>query len=138
MCDGGYEGSAYTHAAPQLYRINVQDLQIEDSISFSMDSSPSSLTTNFAKDSLFFIDIDVFSHPVLSTNRPEVIIHSNTEHTGFGKGFYTLGINPYNSDIYVADAIDNAQSGLVYRFNSEAFPIDTFKVGINPTDFCFK
>lgn len=138
LCDGGYEGSAYAHATPQLYRINVQDLQIEDSISFSMDDSPSSLITNFAKDSLFFINTDVYAHSVLSGDIPEVIIHSDTEHTGFGKGFYTLGINPYNSDIYVADAIDNAQSGIVYRFNSDGVPVDTFKVGINPTHFCFK
>lgn len=138
LCDGGYEGSSYAYGQAHLYRINLDDFQKEDSIAFPILSSPSSLTSNFDRDSLFFIDEDIFVHPVLSPSAPSVFISNNSEHSGYGKGFYTLGIDPYNSDVYVADAIDNAQSGIVYRFDAQGLPLDTFKVGVNPTGFCFK
>ncbi len=53
-------------------------------------------------------------------------------------GFYGLGIDPYTGDIYLGDAIDQVQRGIVYRYKSDGTVIDTFKTGINPGFFCFR
>ena len=53
-------------------------------------------------------------------------------------GFYGLDVDPISSEIYVADAIDFVQRGMVYRFNPEGMPVDTFRTGIAPGAFCFK
>ena len=53
-------------------------------------------------------------------------------------GFFSLGIDPASSEIYLGDAIDHRQNGIVYRYLSSGKLIDQFKVGISPGDFAFK
>jgi hypothetical protein len=53
-------------------------------------------------------------------------------------GFYSLAIDPENSEIYVGDAIDHSQNGIVHRYSSVGMLIDEFKVGISPGNFAFK
>lgn len=50
---------------------------------------------------------------------------------------YGLGIDPKNGDIYVSDALDYQQSGIIYRFSRYGNLIHSFKVGIIPGRFCF-
>ncbi len=45
---------------------------------------------------------------------------------------------PYTGDIYLGDAIDQVQRGIVYRYKSDGTAIDTFKTGINPGFFYSK
>ena len=52
--------------------------------------------------------------------------------------FYSMSVNPDNGEVYVADAIDQVQRGVVYRYSPEGIPLDTLKVGIAPGAFCFK
>ena len=42
------------------------------------------------------------------------------------------------SEVYVADAIDYVQHGVVYRFTPQGRALDTLRVGIVPGSFCFK
>ena len=53
-------------------------------------------------------------------------------------GYYALDVDPVSSEIYVADAIDFIQRGMVYRFTSSGKAIDSFQTGIGPGSFCFK
>ncbi len=53
-------------------------------------------------------------------------------------GFYGLGIDPYSGDIYLGDAIDQVQHGVVYRYKADGTVLDTFRTGINPGFFCYK
>lgn len=136
--DGGYDGNPYAYEAPQLTRINLNSFTVEDSYVFPLDGSPSELVINANLDTLYFLNSDVYKHGVLSQEMPAAFISGNAEYSGYGRGFYSLIVDPSTSDIYVSDAIDNAQSGYVYRFLQDATPLDTFKVGVNPVGFCFK
>lgn len=54
-----------------------------------------------------------------------------------GTTYYGLGVDPRNSEVYVADAIDYVQHGVVYRFTARGRALDTLRVGITPGSFCF-
>jgi len=59
------------------------------------------------------------------------LIYSN------GNLFYGLGINPISNQIYVSDAIDYVQNGIVFRYDSIGVLIYQFQSGIIPSDFLF-
>lgn len=40
--------------------------------------------------------------------------------------------------MYVADAIDYQQQGVVYRYTAKGEPVDEFHVGVAPGAFCWK
>ena len=52
--------------------------------------------------------------------------------------YFGLTVSPYDGDIYVADAIDYQQPGVIYRYTAEGDLIGSFTVGVNPTAFCWK
>jgi DNA-binding beta-propeller fold protein YncE len=137
LTDGGFEGNPYAYEQPALIRINAVTRDIERVWRFGLDDLPSELQINGAGDTLYFLNRDVYRHPVLSSGEPELFIESPYEYSNIG-GFYGLGVDPQRSDIYVADAIDNVQRGVVYRYSANAIPVDTLKVGIIPGGFCFK
>ena len=45
--------------------------------------------------------------------------------------------DPYNKNVYISDAIDYVQNGLIYRLDSLGNEIDLFNSGIIPNDFLF-
>ncbi|MEM6395512.1 MAG: hypothetical protein AAF741_04135 [Bacteroidota bacterium] len=51
--------------------------------------------------------------------------------------WYALGREPQTGDIYLGDAIDFQQPGLVYRYSDAQNPIDSFAVGLAPNGFVF-
>ena len=52
--------------------------------------------------------------------------------------FYSLGINPFNNEIYVSDALDYTQRGKIFRYNREGILIHTFLADIIPGNIYFK
>ncbi len=52
--------------------------------------------------------------------------------------YYGLTVNPFNGEVYVADAIDYQQQGMIYRYSPQGELIDEFYVGITPGAFCWK
>lgn len=132
LTDGGYKGNTLGYEKPELLKINTENFEIEHTIYFDLEDSPSELHINGTLDTLSFINGSVWQMAVSGDENPTEII-ANSD-----KLFYSLGIDPVTSDIYVSDAIDYMQPGMVYRFTPQAEPIDTFKVGIVPGMFCFK
>ncbi|MEQ8909681.1 MAG: hypothetical protein RIC95_10845 [Vicingaceae bacterium] len=55
-----------------------------------------------------------------------------------GRNLYGLSVNPQNGEIYLCDAIDFQQEGVVYRYGENGSLIDQFQVGIIPGDVYFK
>jgi hypothetical protein len=52
--------------------------------------------------------------------------------------YYGLTIDPVSGDVYIADAIDYTQQGMVYRYSKDRELLDSFYVGIIPGAFCWK
>lgn len=137
LTDGGFEGNPYGHERPALMRIDAQTHTIEKVFRFDLDHFPRDMTINSTGDTLYFVNNHVYRHAVLAETAPEVFIPSPYENANYG-GFYSIGVDPVSSEVYVADAIDHSQPGIVYRYSAHGAPIDTMRVGIIPGSFYFK
>ena len=132
ITDGGYKGSPYGHEEPCLYRIDAETRQIEKRIVFDLNDAPSEVCLNGTRDTLYFINEAVWRMDVRADAVPgePFLKYNNTI-------YYGLTVDPKTSEVYVADAIDYVQNGVVYRFSPQAVPLDTLRVGITPGAFCF-
>lgn len=132
LTDGGYEGSPAGHEAPTLCRIDPEEFTVEKRFRFSASSEVSSIVTNAARDTLYFLDNGVWKMPADAAVLPaEPFISMG------GTNCHALAVNPYSSDIYVADAIDFQQKGIIYRYSPSGELTDEFRAGITPGSFCW-
>lgn len=133
ITDGGYDGSPYGYEVPALFCINTEQFKIEKIFQFSLGDTPSEITTNGSKDKLFWINKDVWEMGVDDVNLPDLplIPFQSTK-------FYGLTVDPDSNDLYVADAIDFSQQGMIYRYSADGRLIDNFYVGVTPGAFCWK
>ena len=70
--------------------------------------------------------------PVASQALPE-----NPFITADGRLFYGLAIHPNTGNIYVSDAVDYVQSGMVYQYRKDGSLAASYKAGRIPGSFCF-
>ena len=133
VTDGGYEGSPYGHEAPSLYRINVETFSVEKQFKFNFGDCPSEVQLNGAKDKIYWLNDDVWEMDVTADSLPAepFLPYKDTI-------YYGLTIDPESGDVYVADAIDYVQQGMIYRYSKERKLLDSFYVGIIPGAFCWK
>lgn len=138
LSDGGDEGNPYAYERPGLTRINPETMEIERVFRFNLEDNPLSLCLNGSKDTLFLIDHHVWKMAIGDSKFPETPFLISPYEDAFSGGFFSLKVDSVNSDIYLADAVDNVQCGKIYRFSLSGEPIDTFQTGIIPGSFCFK
>jgi YVTN family beta-propeller protein len=128
MCDGGFN-----ETNPQLIRFNPQTRAIEATFTFPiLGDSPGNLSINKTGDVLYYINSNVYQMTINDASLPLSALISNA-----GNTFYGLGIDPINEDVYISDAIDYVQNGLVFRYSSTGGLIHQFNVGIIPGNFLF-
>ena len=128
MCSGGFN-----EENARLMQINPTNRNVVQTLTFSnINHSPSSLSINSNKDQLYFINNSVYQMNISSNSLPSIPIITNS-----GNIFYGLGIDPSNNDIYVADAIDYVQNGMVFRYSVSGSLIHQFTAGIIPGNFWF-
>lgn len=133
ITDGGFEGSPYGHEAPALWRIDPETMEVEKKFAFRRNDSPLALCANGSRDKIYWINDDVWSMGVGDNRLPvrPLIASQDTR-------YYGLTVQPSVGDIYLADAIDYQQQGVVYRYTSDGQLLARFTVGVNPGAFCWK
>ncbi len=132
LCDGGFAGSTL-HGDAGIVRIDANSREVEQVFVLGSAASPVDMKINSRGDSIYFVNEHIYRFSVEANQLPQEE-YINSE----GRNIYAIGIDPHNSDLYVADAIDFMQSGIVYRYNSSGQLITSFTVGIIPNSFVFK
>jgi len=129
LCSGGFMNDE----KPTLWKIDVGTLNTIKQYTFSnILQSPDNLCINGEGDSLYFLNSGVWGMSVDDQQLPDSpIIDGST------KNYYSLGINPLQSDIYVSDALDYNQNGIVYRYTPAGKLVSEFQAGIIPGCFGF-
>ena len=133
ITDGGYEGSPYGHERATLCRIDADNLIIEHTFEFEWGDTPRSLSLSGDGSLIYWINGGIYAMSVTD----EVLPRQPLIEAG-NSLFYSLTVDPGNGDIYVGDAIDYTQNGVVSRYSSDGRLHDTFSVGINPGNFCWR
>ena len=130
ITDGGYEGSPYGYEAPSLYRIDTETFTVEKQFKFKLGDWPSEVQLN-VHGIRFTGSITIFGEC-----RWKPTVFPSDLFWSFGTpNYYGLTVNPNNGEVYVADAIDYQQQGIVYRYSPQGKLIDEFYVGIIPGAF---
>ena len=137
VSDGCYDGSIYGWERPGLQRIDPFERKVEKTWRFDIEDWPQEIVINPKKDTVYFVNRHIYCKAVDNDDAPEIFIKSPYVETPYA-GYYGIDVDPYTGDVYVADAIDYVQQGIIYRFQSNGSPVDTFKVGVIPGAFCFK
>ncbi len=120
--------------SPALHRIDPISLHVEASFPFASNAdSPWRLSTNGDHSVLYFLNDHVFRMAITDAALPVTPFIAAE-----GRNFYGLGVDPGNGTIYVADAIDYTQRGVVFRYNTSGAPIDDFLAGRIPGGFVFR
>ena len=151
ITDGGYEGSPYGHEAPSLYRIDAETFKIEKQFRFQLGDWPSEVQLNGTGDQLYWINnglvnrkneagkmekVSATSIWTMGVEDERIPLRPFLEN--LKTIYYGLTIDPTTGDVYVADAIDYQQQGIIYRYSKEGELLDQFYVGIIPGAFCWK
>lgn len=129
---GGWDQNPIGYEAPTLVKIDPETFNIEKKYEFELGDYCSKLCLNGKGDALYWIKGDIWKMDVNATALPtEAYIKSNAS------VYYGLTIAPVSNEVYVADAIDYSQNGVVYRYSPEGKLLDQFNAGINPGGFCW-
>jgi hypothetical protein len=124
---GAFDGSM----AATLTRIDPSDNGIEMQWDFPT-GTPSDLEINEAGDAVYFVNNDIFRMDITATSLPGGPLIAAD-----GRTLYGLGIDEEENMIYVSDAIDFQQIGMIYRYAMDGNEVDNFTAGIIPGDFYF-
>lgn len=141
VTDGGYETEedSFSDNIPHLYRIDAATHAIELDQALDTDEGSVVLATNPDRTVLYLINNDVYRMNITDAHLPvRPFIQAERNDRGIRHKLYGIGVNPRNGEIYVADAVDYAQAGVVRRYSDDGTLIDQFRVGINPNGFAFK
>lgn len=76
ITDGGYEGSPYGYEAPSLYRIDAETFTVEKQFKFKLGDWPSEVQLNGTRDTLYWINNDIWRMPVEATVFPSGLFWS--------------------------------------------------------------
>ena len=90
------------------------------------------MSINENGDKLLYLMNDIFEMDIESIALP-----SQPKISSNGKLLYSLGVDASTGEIYVSDAIDYLQRGVIYRYNRSGEELSSFKAGIIPGSFYF-
>ena len=141
VTDGGYETTeeSFSDNIPHLYRIDAATHRVELDQTLDTDEGSVVLATSPDATTLYLINNDVYRMSITDAHLPvRPFIQAERNERGIRHKLYGIGVDPHNGELYIADAVDYSQSGVVRRYSAEGELIDQFRVGINPNGFAFK
>ena len=127
-CGGG------SGTSPALHRIDPDSHTVQATFPFPSGSDrPWQLTVNGDATMLHFLNEHVYRMSITATQLPtSAFVAAN------GRNFYALGVDPNDGMVYVADAIDYVQRGVVLRHAADGSFIGSFHAGRIPGGFVFR
>lgn len=142
LSDGAFTGSSFGQENASLTQINTSTNEIIKTFVFEdIDASPSHIQINESGDSLFYIygnwGTSLTASGIHAMSIIDEMLPSSPIVPQSNGIFYSLGIDQKNHELYISNAKDFSQEGIVYRYTTEGTRIDAFDVGINPSYFCF-
>jgi len=124
LCSGGYLGEEI----PALICINPDNNQIIKSLHFaSAELSPEHLSINGTGDTLYYLNQAVYRMAISDVHLPDNAFISAGNHY-----YFTMGVDPNNSQIVLTDAGNYVQNGFIYRYSANGILKDSSEVGIIP------
>lgn len=127
-------GSSSVSTVGKLLRIDPVSLTIEASLSFASTDSPGNLCINAAKDTLYFLNKNVYRMPINATTLPgSAFVTGSTSNV-----FYGLSVSDKDYNVYVSDAIDYNQKSSIMVYSPSGTLKTSFKAGINASGFYFE
>ncbi len=116
----------------QIVQLNPATNTVLRTLVFDASDSPSSLRINGVGDRLYYLNDAVYELSILSVALPvSPLINSE------GRNYYGLGVHPSTNEIYVTDARDYIQPGIVFRYTQSGIFIDSADTGIIPQGIIF-
>jgi DNA-binding beta-propeller fold protein YncE len=126
-------GNSSSSTAGKLMRIDPVTLTVELNLPFSSSDSPSDLCINATKDTLYFLNKNVYQMNISSGALP-----SSPFITGTSNTFYGLSVSDKDYNVYVSDAIDYIQKSSILVYSPSGSLKTSFKAGINASNFYFE
>ncbi|HRP89457.1 MAG TPA: hypothetical protein PKX92_05415 [Edaphocola sp.] len=136
-------GNPTKGVAAAITKLNPKTKQILQSFSFNGNTEIIKPCLNPSKDTIYFLAVNYNATNNDYNGLYRMNIEANTAPSeAFVKSkalqyFWSVGINPYNGNIYLGDPRGWIQSGQVIEFSPSGQEINRFNVGIGPGDFYF-
>lgn len=127
-------GESSNNIAGTLMRIDPITLNIEASLQFPLNDSPSNLCMNAAKDTLYFLNKGVYRMAINSSSLPGSAFIAGSAATIF----YGLAVSDKDHNVYVSDAIDYNQKSSILVYSPNGQMRTSFKAGVNASGFYFE
>lgn len=133
ITDGGYYGSPYGYENPTLEKIDLDSFAVVRTFEMKQGANVGSVITDGSGTRLYYVCDDVYSMAVDAETLPaEPVVSAD------GNYLMAMTVDPERGDIYVADAIDYQQPGVVRRYSSDGSFVADIPAGIIPGGFCWK
>lgn len=143
LCDGGgWSENPAGYEAPTLVHINPEEMRVIGWIELPMGLSVSKLCTNESRTHLYFISNEYDENGVNKGGVCMLDVKGNlpvikTVVPAEGRQFYSMTVSPATEEIFVGDALDYQQPGVIYRYSSDGKMLDSFNAGIIPTSYAW-
>ncbi|WP_290144895.1 YncE family protein [Muribaculum intestinale] len=130
---GGWEANPVGYEAPTISKIDTGSFKVVETLSLQLGDYVKGLAIDGSRENIYWLNSGVWKMNINASALPAAPLITTDSYS-----LYALTVNPANGEIYVADAVDYQQPGMVYRYSTSGSLIDKFYVGIIPGSFCWK
>ncbi len=130
LCNGGWKRENYA----ELVAVNTSTNTINRRLTFpSLSDSPTCLQIDGSGQFLYYLHDGVRRMDIGSEALPATAFIPQS-----GYFFYRMGVNPFNNEIFVTDARDYLQKGIVLRYSPDGSLLSLLEADLIPGNLFFK